>query len=273
MTANNPFDIMDRVIVLTGGLGNLGQEFTRALLQQGARVAVLDRDCQRQLAAGRLADVAEHERLLVIETDVTDRRSLEQALEQITARWSVPFGLINNAALDSPPDAPASENGPFEDYPLESWEKVMRVNATGVFLCCQVFGGAMAREGRGAIVNIASIYGLVSPDQGLYEYRRRNGEVFFKPVAYAASKSSLYNLTRYLATYWGPRNVRVNAVTFAGVFGNQPQDFLAAYEAKVPLGRMAQPDEYNGTILYLMSDASAYMTGSNVVIDGGFTAW
>ena len=148
----------------------------------------------------------------------------------------------------------------------------MDVNVKGTFLACQVFGGAMAQAGRGSIVNVASIYGLVAPDQGLYQYRRDRGEVFFKPVAYAASKSALYNLTRYLAGYWGNRSVRVNTVTFAGVFNNQDPEFLARYTAKVPLGRMADPSDYNGTIVYLMADASAYMTGSNVVVDGGFTA-
>jgi NAD(P)-dependent dehydrogenase (short-subunit alcohol dehydrogenase family) len=149
----------------------------------------------------------------------------------------------------------------------------MEVNAKGVFLACQVFGGAMAKAGRGSVVSISSIYGMLSPDQRIYEYRRETGEPFFKPVAYSASKSSLFNLTRYLATYWAPRGVRVNTVSLAGVFNRQDERFLAGYEPKVPLGRMAREDEYNGAIVFLMSDASSYMTGANVVLDGGFTAW
>jgi NAD(P)-dependent dehydrogenase (short-subunit alcohol dehydrogenase family) len=149
----------------------------------------------------------------------------------------------------------------------------MSVNVTGVFVCCQVFGGAMAAAGRGSIVNVGSIYGLVSPDQRIYDYRARGGAPFFKPVAYSASKSALLNMTRYLATYWAPRHVRVNTVTFAGVYNGQDEEFLRGYTARVPLGRMARPDEYNGAIVFLMSDAASYMTGSNMIIDGGWTAW
>ena len=131
----------------------------------------------------------------------------------------------------------------------------------------------MAKAGRGSIINISSIYGVVSPDQRIYEFRRKEGVAFNKPVAYSASKSGILNLTRYLATYWAPQGVRVNTLTFAGVANNQPKEFLAGYEPKVPLGRMAREDEYNGAIVFLSSDASSYMTGSNMILDGGFTAW
>jgi NAD(P)-dependent dehydrogenase (short-subunit alcohol dehydrogenase family) len=188
-------------------------------------------------------------------------------------KWGPPHGLINNAALDSPPNSPAEENGPFETYPEDSWDKVMNVNAKGVFLCCQAVGGLMAEAGRGSIINICSIYGLVSPDQRIYRYRESGGGRFFKPVAYSVSKSSLLNMTRYLATYWAESNVRVNTVTFGGVFNNQDEEFLKGYRARVPLGRMANEDEYNGAIIFLLSDASSYMTGSNMVMDGGWTAW
>jgi NAD(P)-dependent dehydrogenase (short-subunit alcohol dehydrogenase family) len=198
---------------------------------------------------------------------------MDRAVNQIERRWETPHVLVNNAALDSPPDAPAGSNGPVEEYPLDLWRQVLDVNVTGVFVCCQTIGARMAEAGRGSIINIASIYGLVSPDQRLYDYRRQRGETFFKPAAYSASKSALLNLTRYLATYWAPRNVRVNTVTFAGVFNNQDARSLEAYTARVPLGRMAREDEYNGAIVFLASDASSYMTGANVVLDGGYTAW
>ncbi len=269
----NLFDLSGRVVVVTGGLGQLGRQFTLALRDAGARVAVLDRANDAATIERRYGADAPDDRLLFLAADVTDRASLEAARARVVETWEEPAGLINNAALDSPPDSPAEETGPFESYPETSWDTVMAVNAKGPFLCCQVFGGAMAEAGRGSIVNVASIYGAVSPDQGLYEYRRQRGEVFYKPVAYSASKSALYNLTRYLATYWGPKGVRVNTVTFAGVFNNQDTAFLDRYCAKVPLGRMAQETEYNGAMVFLMADASAYMTGANVTLDGGFTAW
>ena len=267
------FGLDGRVVVVTGGLGQLGGQFARALREAGARVAVIDRTEDPEAISAQFGALAQDEAFMFLAADVADRESLLAAHRRIRDRWEEPTGLINNAALDSPPGAPPEENGPFESYPESSWDTVMAINAKGPFLCCQVFGGAMAASAGGSIVNVASIYGLLSPDQGLYEYRRQRGEIFFKPVAYSASKSSLYNLTRYLAVYWGSKNVRVNTVTFAGVFNNQDEEFLQRYCAKVPMGRMAMPTDYNGTIVFLMSDASAYMTGSNLTVDGGFSAW
>ncbi len=260
------FSVRDRVVVITGGLGRLGQQFTRSLIEHGARVAVFDRRSEENTGN---ADP----RRLVVEVDITDKASLERALAAVVDRWGPPFALVNNAALDSPPDAPAEENGPFETYPEASWDRVMEVNVKGTFLACQVVGAAMAEAGRGSVINISSIYGVVSPDQRIYEYRQAKGPAFFKPVAYSASKSALMNLTRYLATYWAGRGVRVNTLTLAGVFAGQDDAFLRGYTAKVPLGRMADETEYNGAVMFLISDASRYMTGSNLVVDGGFTAW
>lgn len=265
------FDLKDRVVVVTGAMGQLGREFCRALLQGGAKVAALDQIADDD--AVRKAFGADAGKILPVQADVTKRESLEAAVRTVETELGVPHGLVNAAALDAPPNAPAGENGPFESYPESSWDRVMDVNVKGTLLCCQTIGGEMAAAGRGSIVNISSIYGLVSPDQRLYEYRRNAGETFFKPVAYSASKSALLNLTRYMATYWAPNNVRVNTVTFGGVFNGQDQRFLDAYSSKVPLGRMARADEYNGAIVFLLSDASSYMTGSNLVIDGGWTAW
>jgi NAD(P)-dependent dehydrogenase (short-subunit alcohol dehydrogenase family) len=258
------FDIGGNIVVVTGGAGQLGQNFAAALSEAGARVAVFDR------AAGRLA---EGDNLRYFPCDVTDRATLTAALADVERHWGVPAGLVNAAAIDAPPDAPAEENGPFETYPDSSWDRVMAVNVKGVFLSCQIVGGAMARQKRGSIVNVASIYGMVSPDQGLYQYRRDRGDMFYKPIAYSVSKSALYNMTRYLATYWGAAAVRVNTVTFGGVANNQDAEFLKRYHAKVPLGRMANADEYNGAIQFLLSEASSYMTGANLVLDGGLTAW
>jgi len=265
--------VKDRVVVVTGGMGQLGRQFSLALVERGARVVVMDVQVDDKKVAERFGDQLGNPNLMFVAVDVTSRVSIEAGLKQIVEQWGVPQALINNAALDSPPNAPASENGPFETYPETSFDRVMEVNVKGVVLVCQVIGAAMAKAGRGSIINIASIYGLVSPDQRIYDFRRRNGATFFKPVAYSVSKSALLNLTRYLSTYWAEKNVRVNTLTFAGVFNNQSEEFLKGYCTHVPLGRMAREDEYNGAVIFLVSDASAYMTGSNMVIDGGWTAW
>jgi len=270
---SNLFDVSGRMVVVTGGLGQLGRQFTEALLAHGARVAVVDAMIDEARIASQFGELAQNANLKFFKADVRERASVESAFAAIEEGWGVPHGLINNAAIDSPPNAPAEENGPFETYPDSSFDLVMDVNVKGVVHSCQVFGGAMAQAGRGSIINVASIYGLVSPRQSIYEYRRAAGQEFYKPVAYAASKSALYNVTRYLATYWAGKNVRVNTVTFAGVFNHQDKEFLEAYAPHVPLGRMARDDEYNGTIIYLLSEAASYMTGSNLVVDGGWTAW
>lgn len=268
MNANRDplFDCAGRVVVVTGGFGQLGRAYCEALAARGAKVAALD--APDVVEAGTPPAGA-----TPFAADVRDREALEAALESIERQLGAPDALVNNAAIDSPPNAPAEENGPFETFPAASFDAVMDVNVKGVLLCCQVFGGRMAERGRGVIVNIGSIYGVVSPDQSIYEYRRQSGEAFYKPVAYSASKSALYNLTRYLATYWGAKGVRVNILTLAGVFANQDERFLDGYLKKMPVGRMAEPGDYVGPLLFLISDASRYMTGANLTVDGGWTAW
>jgi NAD(P)-dependent dehydrogenase (short-subunit alcohol dehydrogenase family) len=269
MTADPLFDVSQQIVLITGVSGQLGGEYAKAFLDRGARVAGLD-VCE--LARSEALAAQYPANYLFCASDVTAKASLQQALNEIIGKFGTPTVLINNAAIDSPPSAPPEENGPFEDYPEASWDKVIDVNLKGVYLSCQVFGAAMAKAGKGSIINIASIYGVVSPDQNLYEYRRKRGEVFYKPVAYSASKSGILNLTRYLAVYWAKQGVRVNSLTIAGVFNNQEQAFLDVYCGRIPVGRMANVDEYNGSVLFLASEASRYMTGTNLVIDGGWTA-
>jgi NAD(P)-dependent dehydrogenase (short-subunit alcohol dehydrogenase family) len=260
---NDPlFDLDGRVAVVTGGMGQLGQVYLAGLAQRGMRVASFD-----------VATGAVPEGVRAYGVDVTDRVSIVHALDDLVAEWGVPHVLVNNAGLDSPPDAPAEEVGPFEDYPEAAFDAVMDVNVKGTVLSCQVVGGAMAREGRGSIVNISSVYGLLSPPQDLYEFRRTAGETFFKPVAYSVSKSAVLNLTRYLATYWAAEGVRVNTLTLAGVWNDQQQEFLDAFAARSPMRRMLDAEEALGALVFLASDASSYVTGSNVVVDGGWSAW
>jgi len=253
--SSDPFSLDGRVAIVTGGAGQLGAEIARGLEERGARVAVFD------VAADRYR------------VDVTDRAAIEAATDEVTRELGTPHVLVNAAALDSPPDAPPDEVGPFESYPESSFDEVMDVNVKGTFLSCQVVGARMAAEGRGSIVNISSVYGMLSPVQDVYDFRRRGGETFFKPVAYSVSKSALYNLTRYLATYWAKSGVRVNTLTLAGVWNDQPQEFLDAYTPRVPLGRMADVHEVVGPVVFLASDASSYVTGANLVADGGWSAW
>ena len=269
MALNDLFDVSNEIVLITGVSGQLGTEYAKAFLSRGAKVAGLD---VRPSASSDQLCSEFSERYFYCVADVTDKTTLERALVEVREHFGTPTVLVNNAAIDSPPSAPAEENGPFEEYPEASWDRVMDVNLKGTYLCCQVFGAAMAIEGKGSIINVASIYGVVSPDQNLYEYRRQRGEVFYKPVAYAVSKSGILNMTRYLAVYWAKKNVRVNTLTIAGVFNHQEQVFLDAYCGRIPVGHMADVQDYNGSVLFLASSASRYMTGANLVIDGGWTA-
>jgi len=263
------FSVDKDVIVLTGVTGLLGIEYAKAFLERGARVYGID---IRENTALKDLISKYPETLRYRNCNLTDKPELLAACEDLKKSFGTPTVLINNAAIDSPPDAPASENGPFESYPETSWDKVMDVNVKGVFLACQVFGGTMAEKKYGSIVNISSIYGVVSPDQNLYEYRRQRGEDFYKPVTYSVSKSAILNLTRYLAVYWAKKSVRVNTLVIAGVYNNQDEDFLSNYRNRIPIGRMAEKNEYAGACIFLASKASQYMTGSQLVVDGGWTA-
>jgi NAD(P)-dependent dehydrogenase (short-subunit alcohol dehydrogenase family) len=261
------FDLTGRIAIVTGASGQLGGEYVKTLLDAGASVVAFDiwpdnpKSSIRKIAS---------DKLLSVKVDVADKKSLEHGLEVVVSRFGNPSILINNAAIDAPPNATEQATGPFEEYPESAWRAMMDVNLTGVFLCCQVIGGHMAKTGGGSISNISSIYGILSPDQRIYAYKEKP---FFKPVAYSVTKSGILNLTRYLATYWADKKVRVNTLTIGGVFNNQDETFLKNYTNKVPLGRMARQDEYNGAILFLSSDASEYMTGANLVIDGGYSCW
>ncbi len=251
----------------------LGQQFASALIGQGARVVSLDVVSEPRVALEEWQEFRKNGKLLTLEANITSRTQLESALKTIEKHWETPSILVNNAAIDAPPNAPAAENGPFESYPESSLDKSLAVNIKGTWLCCQVFGGAMAKRKFGSVINIASTYGIGSPVQDIYEYKRRNGETWFKPATYATTKAAVLNLTRYLATYWAKQGVRVNTLTPAGIFNHQDDEFLAEYTRRVPMGRMAHPNEMNGALVFLASNAASYVTGSNLVVDGGWTAW
>ena len=268
---NDLYTVEDKVFIITGGLGQLGKMYTDALLSRGSRCIIIDKPDIKDVKVSKYAN---KNNFLYMKCDITKKNQLRNSLKIINEKWGVPVDvLINNAALDSPPDAPLNEVGPFEEYSEEAFDRIMDVNVKGSFLCCQIFGKDMMEKNGGIIINISSIYGMLSPRQDVYSYTRKAGRTFNKPIAYSVSKSAIHNLTRYLATYWAKKNIRVNTLTLAGVYNDQPKEFLDSYTKHIPIGRMANADEIVGPIIFLSSQASSYMTGGNLVIDGGWTAW
>lgn len=268
------FELNDRVAVVTGALGLLGKQHCLALAGAGAHVVVADLDADQTAAfAAEVSEVSGH-RAIGVAVDITDKDSLWAARARILAELGRLDILINNAAVNEKFEDPvaAAEESRFENLPLEIWQRSMDVNVTGTFLCCQVLGAQLAEQGSGSIVNIASTYGLVAPDQSIY--RKPDGtQAFFKSPAYPTTKGAVIALTRFLAAYWGRQGVRVNTLSPGGVEAGQDRYFLENYSARTPLGRMAAPGDYRGAIIFLASDASAYMTGANLVVDGGWTTW
>lgn len=268
------FALGAQVAVVTGALGLLGREHVRALAEAGARVAVSDIDLEGCRALAEQVSQETGVRGLGVQLDVTDPASVAAARARIEEVLGPVHTLVNNAAINDKFESPeaAAEASKFENYSLELWKKSLDVNVTGVFVCCQGFGPGMAERGAGSIINIASTYGIVAPDQSLY-VRPDGSQPFFKTPSYPTTKGAVLQLTRFLASYWGGRGVRVNALSPGGVEAGQEPYFIEAYGRRTPLGRMARPDDYRGAVVFLASDASAYMTGANLVVDGGFTAW
>ncbi len=270
---SNLFDLTGRVAIITGGLGQLGQKFALALISYGAKVCLLDITEYQHGNSIQIDSAIEAGKIFTYKADITNKESVQAIASQIEIEVGIITILINNAAIDAPPGKNVGENVPFEDYSLDSLHKMIEVNIIGTFICCQVFGKLMARSGKGSIINISSIYGMLSPNQTVYEYKRKNGEKWYKPVGYSITKSAILNFTRYLATYWATSGIRVNTLSPAGIFNNQDNEFLTAYCSHIPIARMAHANELNGAVIFLSSDASSYMTGANLVIDGGWTAW
>ena len=270
------FSVKDKVIIVTGGLGQLGAQYVKTLHDRGAKVAALATRVDAARVDRVLGAIKDSDRLLCAEVNITDKASINRVLDSIEAKWGVPDGLVNNAGVDTQPSAPPEVSGPFEECPEEVFREVVEVNLVGTFLMTQQVGKRMKQAGKGgSIINVGSIYGVVSPVQDIYSYKKEDtGIPFVKPVAYSAAKSGLYNFTRYCATYWGRDGIRVNTLTLSGVErSDQDPRFQKNYTNRIPIGRMAKAHEYNGAVVFLLSDASVYMTGSIVVVAGGWTAW
>ncbi len=266
------FDLTGKTAIVTGGIGLLGKEFCRTLAEAGAFVFIADIDHGKaaQFASELKQDGYSAEPVGV---DVTNTESIRKMMEQVinlTDRLDV---LVNSAAMDPKfdPANSSQHNGTFEDFPVDMWRSALDVNLTGMFLCCQAAARQMVIQGEGSIINICSTYGLAGPDQRIYIKEGQPRRV--KPVYYSVTKAGVLGLTRYLATYYAGTKIRTNALTPGGVYNNHDETFTRNYSARTVLGRMANKDEMNGALLFLASEASSYMTGSNVVVDGGWTAW
>ncbi len=266
------FNMRGKTAVVTGGAGLLGRQFVKTLAEAGASVVVADLiESNAKKVADNLHDLGHQ--VIAVQVDVTDQQSVKDMVAKTTRQLGRLDVLINSAAMDPKFDEEhaGQHTNRFEDYPVDAFRSALDVNLTGMFLCAQAAVAPMLERKEGSIINICSTYGLVGPDQRLYE--REGKPQQYKPVFYSVTKAGVLGLTRYLATYYAGTKIRCNALTPGGVFNNHDQVFLEKYSARTVLGRMANQDEMNGAILFLASDASSYMTGANLVVDGGWTAW
>jgi NAD(P)-dependent dehydrogenase (short-subunit alcohol dehydrogenase family) len=264
------FSLKNKVAIVTGALGLIGKEHCKALSEAGANVIVADIN---EVKCEKFAKSLQT-KSLGFELDVTNPDSIKKLRDETLNQFEHIDVLVNNAAINDMFEDPkaATEQSKFENYPLELWQKSVDVNLTGVFLCSQILGTEMTKQKNGSIINIASTYGINAPDQSLY-IKKDGAQSFFKPPAYSATKGAVIMFTKYLAAYWGKDGVRVNTLTPGGVENNQDEFFIEKYSSKTPLGRMAKPADYKGALIFLASDASSYMTGANLIVDGGWTCW
>jgi 2-deoxy-D-gluconate 3-dehydrogenase len=275
MTIQEKFDLTGRVAIVTGGVGLLGAEFCKTLAEAGAVVAVVDLNASASQAVVDTLTKSGY-KAQAFAADITQSDSVNAMVDNVLSAFGRIDVLVNSAALDPKFDPDAVKKGitpgAFEDYPLDQWNSALNVNLTGMFLITQACVKPMLAQGKkGSIINICSTYGLNGPDQRIYI---KDGErVAFKPVYYTVTKAGVMGFTKYLAAYYAGTEIRVNALTPGGVFNNHEDYFVKNYSAKTIVGRMAKKDEMNGALLFLASDASSYMTGNNVVVDGGWTAW
>ena len=267
------FGLQGRVAIVTGGAGRLGSCYVAALAGAGASVAAFDLPGRTNARVQQL--VAAGQPVSVHAVDITSRAAVDAAIADVAKNFGTPTILVNNAGLGSSPADAALETGRFEQYPESAWDAMIDSHLKGALVASQSFVARFRGDGAtgGSIINISSTYGVVSPDQSVYEYRRRGGAEYFKPVGYSVAKSGMLNFTRWLAEYCAPIGIRVNTLVPGGVREDgHAAEFVAEYEKRTPLGRMAAETDYDGAVIFLASAASAYMTGATLVVDGGWTA-
>lgn len=271
------FDLTGRVAIITGGAGLLGRQHAAAIAAAGGHAVLVDLRHDETVRAADEVARASGVRALGVAADITVKTEVERMVAETMAAFGRIDILINNAAMTVKGGGDRSDEyfAPFVDYPLDLWERALQVNLTGTFLCCQAVGRQMVAQQRGVILNIASDVGTISPDHRIYEgvTSPHTGKPFNTPASYATTKAGLISLTRYLATYWAPAGIRVNALSPGGVYADHDAQFVSNLTARIPMARMAGVDEYRGAVLFLVSDASSYMTGANLIVDGGRTAW
>lgn len=264
------FDLKDQVIVITGGAGLLGKEHAKAIIKCDGIPIIADLNLENaQKVAKEIGGNAD-----AFQLDVTNENSIKELLNTLLKKYSKVHALINNAAIDPKVDNQGLASSRFENIDLDNLKKDLDVNLIGAVLCSKVFGSYFANNGGGKILNISSELGIIGPDQRLYKQKNlKDDEQPVKPVSYSIAKAGLIGLTKYLATYWPEKGVRVNAICPGGVEFNQPGEFISEISKRIPLGRMAQADEYQALVAFLCSDASSYMTGAVISADGGRTVW
>ena len=265
------FRLDSEVAVVTGACGKLGPVWIEALVDAGARVAALDLCNATPSPAFQEIALRAGQSLARIDCDITNRGSIEAAAARIVEELGEPSILVNNAGIDQPPDSPAARHQ-LHELPIDSFRRMVEVNLLGTFQVTQVFGARMAARGSGSIINIGSLYASVSPDPHFYEHLAGIAP-FIKSPAYGASKAGVVSLSKFFATHWAGSGVRVNTLSPGGVLAGQDEQFKAKYSARVPLGRMAHAEDLKGPLVFLASSASSYITGHELRVDGGFTAW
>jgi NAD(P)-dependent dehydrogenase (short-subunit alcohol dehydrogenase family) len=265
------FSLANKVVVVTGGAGLLGQVFCQALVDVGAHVAIVDLNLESAETVAKRINKSEAQKVVALGSDITSPESVTQMVANVVKQLGRIDVLVNNAASKGSSLDAFFES--FEDYSLKTWREVMSVNIDGLFLVAQAVGKQMKKQGGGSIIQTSSIYGVVAPDQRIYEGSEYNGRPINTPAVYSASKSAVNGLTNYLATYWASSKIRVNSLTPGGIASGQNSEFNKKYSNRVPLGRMGEATELVGALIYLASDASSYVTGQNLIVDGGLSAW